>query len=286
LRTASAPADVRSQVWSPLLQSLWKPGASDQVRLALTRTYKAPQIVELIPRPYTVDNGNSPTNPDKQGNPALRPELAWGLDAAYEYYPGGGRDGAMLGASASLRRIGDVMMERLYQERGRWVATPFNHGAALVRGIELEAKLPLAALRAGAPALDLRANLARNWSRVDAVPGPDNRLDSQLPWSANLGLDYRLAQRPLTVGGNLHYQAGGWSRQSSQLLAYQGPKRELDAYALWQFSGKLRLRLSGANLLRQADRTRSLYADGAGSMLRTVDTGSYRTLRVMLEGPL
>lgn len=286
LRTASAPADVRSQVWSPLLQSLWKLGPSDQLRLALTRTYKAPQIFELIPRPYTVDNGNSPTNPDNQGNPALRPELAWGLDATYEYYLGGGGDGAMLGASASLRRISDVMLDRLYQENGRWVSTPVNKGKAEVRGIALEAKLPLKVLLAGAPALDLRANVARNWSRVDAVAGPDNRLDSQLPWSANLGADYQLASLPLSVGANMNYQAGGRSRESSQLLAYQGARRELDVHALWKLGDKLRVRVSGANLLGQAIRTRSLYADGAGSLLRTVDTGSYRTLRVMLEGPL
>ena len=280
---AGEPVDVSAQVWSPVLQSLWKLAGKDQVRLAVTRTYKAPQIFQLIPRPYTIDNGNSPTNPDNRGNPALRPELAWGLDAAYEYYLG---DGAMLSASATWRRIRDVMLDRLYQEDGRWVATPVNHGRAQVRGIELEAKLPLTALFAGAPALDLRANLARNWSAVDAVPGPDNRLDGQLPWSANLGADYQLASRPLALGGNLHYQAGALSRESGQLLAWQGAKRELDLYALWKFGGQLRLRLSGANLLRQADRARSLYADGAGSMLRTVDAGTYRTWRVMLEGTL
>lgn len=290
-RTASAtggaaPVDVRAHVWSPVLQSLWKLAGKDQVRLAVTRTYKAPQIAQLIPRPYLNDNGNSPANPDNRGNPALRPELAWGLDAAYEYYPAGGAEGAMLGASASLRRIDDVMLDRLYQDNGRWVATPVNHGRAQVRGIELEAKLPLTALLAGAPALNLRANVARNWSTVDAVAGPDNRLDEQLPWSANLGADYRLASKPLTVGGNLHYQGGGASRASRQLLAWQGARRELDLYALWKFSDQLRLRLSGANLLRQPDRTRSLYADDAGSLLRTVDTGSYRTLRVMLEGSL
>ncbi|MEG1055991.1 MAG: TonB-dependent receptor, partial [Janthinobacterium sp.] len=267
------PLDVGAHVWSPVLQSLWKLAGKDQLRLAVTRTYKAPQIFQLIPRPYLNDNGNSPANPDNQGNPALRPELAWGLDAAYEYYPAGGAEGAMLGASASLRRIDDVMLDRLYQDKGRWVATPVNHGRAQVRGIELEAKLPLTALLAGAPALDLRANVARNWSTVDAVAGPDNRLDGQLPWSANLGADYRLAGKPLTVGGNLHYQGGGPSRESNQLLAWQGARRELDLYALWKFSDQLRLRLSGTNLLRQPERTRSLYADDAGSLLRTVDTG-------------
>ncbi|OYO25928.1 TonB-dependent receptor [Janthinobacterium sp. PC23-8] len=63
LRTASnivgGQVHVRSQVWSPLLQSLWKLRGVDQVRLALTRTYKAPEMFELIPRRYTVDNGKS-----------------------------------------------------------------------------------------------------------------------------------------------------------------------------------------------------------------------------------
>ena len=266
-----------------MLHSLWKLAGKDQVRLAVTRTYKAPQIVQLIARPYTIDNGNSPTMPDTRGNPALRPELAWGLDGAYEYYPGAG---AMLAASASLRRIGDVMLDRLAREQGRWVSTPANNGSAQVRSIELEAKLPLAALLASAPALELRANVARNWSTVDAVAGPYNRLDSQLPWSANVGADYRPAGRSWSVGGNLHYQAGGWTRESGQLLAWQGPGRQLDLYALWTFGDRLRLRLSGANLLPQADRTRSLYADDGGSMLRTVDAGSYRSWRVMLEGAL
>ncbi|MNN91786.1 hypothetical protein D3C81_2099480 [compost metagenome] len=90
----------------------------------------------------------------------------------------------------------------------------------------------------------------------------------------------------MTLGGNLHYQGGGRSRESSQLLVWQGARRELDLYALWKFSDQLRLRVSGANLLRQLERTRSLYADGGGSLLRTVDTGSYSTLRVMLEGSL
>ena len=280
---SGAAVDVRAQVWSPVLQSLWKVDGKNQLRLAVTRTYKAPQIAQLIARPYTIDNGNSPTNPDTRGNPALRPELAWGLDAAYEYHLG---EGAMLGASATLRRIGDVMLDRLALENGRWVATPVNHGRAQVRGVEVEAKLPLTALFAGAPALDLRANLARNWSTLDAVAGPENRLDGQLPWSANLGADYQLASRPWTLGGNLHYQGAAASRQSGQLLDWRGARRELDVYALWKFSDGLRLRISGANLLAQAERARSLYADGAQGMLRTVDTGTYRRWRLMLEGAL
>lgn len=280
-------AQVASQLWSPLLQLLWKRTEKDQLRLALTRTYKAPTLYQLIPRRYTINNGNSSTNPDTLGNPALRPERAWGLDAAYEFYP---VKDAMLGVSGSLRRIDDVMLDRLYYQNGRWLATPSNQGGAQVRSLELEAKLPLSALLPTllptAPAIDLRANLARNWSRLDAVAGPDNRLASQLPWSANLGLDYRLARWPLTLGGNVNVQGGTRMRVSSALLETAGAARTLDIYGLWRFSDQLRLRVSGANLLARSRTESSAYTDDTGRMLRTVDTRGWRSWRLMLEGAL
>ena len=75
----------RASVFSPLAQTLYKiPGSRDQVRLALTRTFKAPAAGNLIPRRFTTPN-NSQTEPDYRGNPDLRPELATGIDAAYEH---------------------------------------------------------------------------------------------------------------------------------------------------------------------------------------------------------
>jgi hypothetical protein len=47
-----------------------------------------------------------------------------------------------------------------------------------------------------APAIDFRANLSLNWSDLKTVPGPNNRLDSQTPVSANIGMDYKLSKVP------------------------------------------------------------------------------------------
>ena len=155
-----------------------------------------------------------------------------------------------------------------------------------MRSLELEARVPLSAWLSTAPAIDLRANLARNWSRLDAVAGPDNRLASQLPWSANLGLDYRLARWPLTLGGNVNLQGGTRTRISSALLETAGAARTLDVYGLWRFSDQLRLRVSGGNLLARARTESSTYSDDTGRMLRTVDTRGWRSWRLMLEGAL
>jgi outer membrane receptor protein involved in Fe transport len=267
--------DTRSAVWSPSLQSRYALANKDVLRLAVSRTYKAPLLSKLVPRRYTSDNNNNPTNPDEQGNPNLRPELAWGLDAAYEHYLGGG---ALLSASTYLRRIRDVTQTRLFEQDGVWVEAPFNSGDASVRGIELEARMPLTTT------LDLRANLARNWSRVDSVPGPDNRLETQTPFTANLGADYRWSS--LTFGGNLNYQAAGPVRQSAQVLFAGGPKRELDLYALWKADAKTQLRISASNLLRQQASESHYYIDAGGARLRTTTTPTYATLRIMLERSL
>jgi outer membrane receptor protein involved in Fe transport len=282
-----AQVDQRSSVWSPLLHVLWKlpaaqnapgRGGSDQVRLALTRTYKAPTIAQLIPRRYATDNNNSPVNPDTQGNPALRPELAWGFDAAYEHYPAGG---GLFSASVNLRRIADVTLDTLFQSAGRWVSMPENGGNATTRGVELELKHPLSA------GLELKANLARNWSRVDGVAGPDNRLDRQAPASANLGLDYGKPSARLNMGVNLGYTGAAPVRQSALLWYDSSPKRAFDLYAAWKIREGLRWKLSAANLFShdsvEIRRFIGNTTGVAGWLRQTVRTPASATVRLVLE---
>ncbi len=276
-----AAVDNRSSVWSPLFQTLYKiPGSkNDQLRLALARTYKAPAVTSLVPRRFA-SNNNSQTNPDLRGNPELRPELAWGLDLAWEHYLAGG---GMLGVSTFVRRIEDTMHQRVVFANGLWVQTPFNDGVARARGVELEAKLPLRSMFKAAPALDLRANVARNWSTISTVPGPDNRLDQQTPVSGNLGLDYKMDTLPLSMGGSYSFQDGGPVRVALYQYAYSTPKRALDLYALWSFSPKTQLRLSLANALHQQNVTASTWADPDGTLTDASFTPTASVLRAQLE---
>jgi outer membrane receptor for ferrienterochelin and colicins len=275
------PVHNRSGVWSPVLQTVWKlPGtAKDQLRLGVSRTYKAPTTPSLIPRRYTANNDNGPTNPDRQGNPQLRPELAWGLDAAYEHYFS---KSGMISASAFVRRIDDVTVERLYQESGVWIASPVNDGKALVRGIEFEAALPLALVVANAPAIDVKINLARNWSSLDSVPGPHNRLGTQTPFSANVGFDYRVGER-LTAGGNYGFRSAGPVKLSAFLSSYAWPTRTLDVYGVMKLSASTQLRASAFNLLHQDSYNATLFANEEGSLLRSARARSNRGIRITLE---
>jgi len=280
---AAAPVDVGSGVWSPIVQTLYKlqpdaQGRQDQFRLAVGRSYKAPEITQLTPRRYTVDNNNSPTNPDQQGNPNLRPELALNLDLAWErYWRKEGENSAMLSVSAFDKRIRDITLDRIFESGGVWILTPDNAGRARVRGIEFEARTTRAAL-AG------RANLARNWSRLERVPGPDNRIDGQPAWTGNLGLDYT-AGAALDLGGTASYRGRYASRQSIVTARSGTPKRQLDLYAVWKAGRNARLRLSANDLLHQDYIERNIYT-GTGGLVRSSVYRAHTTWRAVWEQTL
>lgn len=271
----------RSKVLSPLMQLLWKRpgGKKDQVRWGLSRTYKAPQMTDLMPRRY-IANNNSAMTPSMLGNPGLRPELAWGLDMAYEHYL---CNGGLLSASGFTRRIDDVMLTTLRQVNGEWISQVANRGQATVNGIELEAKFKLRECWPAAPGIDVRVNLARNWSRVDAVPGPDNRLDKQVPVSANLGLDYRFGRWPLTIGGNYNFQGGGATNLIGNQSSYSTPKRILDIYGYWRYSDTTLLRVTLSNILHQDSTVVAGYRSSTGATRQATTSMTSTALRVALE---
>lgn len=253
----------RTSVFSPLLQTLWKlPNTQDQLRLALTRTYKAPPTSSLSPRRFT-STDNKQTSPDYHGNPNLKPELATGLDVSFEHY---WAESALLSAAASVRHINGYTRQGIVLEGERWVSMPVNDGSALVRSLELEAKFPLKALMKDAPQLDLRASVSRNWSRVKAVPGPHNRLDQQVPLSATLGLDYKTQDGSFSAGGSFSFRAGGPVRVTETQASWQSARRELDVYALWKLNPKLQVRLALSNILDQDYVSESVFSDQNGTM--------------------
>jgi outer membrane receptor protein involved in Fe transport len=268
-----------SSVLSPIAQTLYKiPGTKgDQLRLAVTRTYKAPNQQQIIPHRFTSVN-NSQTEPDSIGNPNLKPELALGIDASYEHY---WAEGALLSASVSSRRITDYTRSLVVFDGARWVSTPTNSGNAKTYGVELEAKFPLKAVMETTTNLDLRASLSRNWSTVDSVPGPDNRLDGQTPLSATLGADYKTGA--LTLGGSYVFKNGGFVRVSGNQISYQSVRRDLDLYALWKFTPKLQLRVATSNLLAQDVISQSSYTTAAGTQTSRTLSPVHRSVRATVE---
>lgn len=256
---SGASVDRQFAVWSPVLQGVWRPDGERGARwrLALSRTYRAPTPVELIARRYVAVN-NSPATPDTEGNPGLAPELATGIDLAWE------RDlapGSFIGLNLVWRRIDDVVVEHLSQTDGTWLLRRANDGRATVAGLGADGRLRLRSHWPQAPRLDLRGHVALQRSWVQAVPGPDNRLDRQPPWTAALGGDWQAPGGQLTMGADLALKGGGVLRPQAGREVQRRGERTLDLYATWRLDARSLLRLgiqSAAHLTGQEGRRFSL----------------------------
>jgi iron complex outermembrane receptor protein len=254
----SAQQNNRSAVLTPLLHAVWRPdlAVKDQLRLSLTRSYRSPDLQALIAQttinPMFLNRGpNDELHPDRASNPYLKPELASGLDLAYEHYVNGG---GLLSANVFYRQIQNYMRSQTaletvsWADGQRWVARRQNIGNAHTLGLELDAKFRLSEIFLEAPKVDLRANLSLFRSSVEGVPTPDNRLDQQPDGTFNLGADYQLRGIPLKVGGNLNWTPQFSTRLSEDQTVYQSNKFVADAYLLWTLDPNRQLRISLGNL--------------------------------------
>ncbi|MDT7833752.1 TonB-dependent receptor plug domain-containing protein [Aquabacterium sp. OR-4] len=281
-----APVVNTSRVLSPLAHMSYKFDAKgrDMLRASLTRSYKAPGLGAMLARPSINANyldttqGNTALQPDRIGNPLLRPELATGLDIAFEHYLA---NGGLWSVGVFHRQLKDVVRTVTsgpqavsWATAARFVAQPVNFSSASTSGVELELKgraadlLPslLAVMPQAAKALNLRSSINVYRSRVAALPGPDNRLDGQQPWSATLGFDQRVPGLPLVLGGTLGLNPA----YDTQLMLDQWQQRSrntsVDLFGQWIFRQGLSMRLAASAGVQpfgpSNGSTTTLYASG------------------------
>ena len=273
-----------SGVWTPLMHAVFKPDPQkrDQIRMSLTRSYKTPSLYQLVARYVPSLGDNTWTQPDRTGNPDLRPELATGVDIAFERYL---EQGGVLSANVFRRNISNLIRYTTTYNNtsGRYVASPTNVGDAITQGVELEAKFRLNQWSEGAWPVDVRSNVSFFHSQVKDVPGPNNRLDQQPSATGNLGGDYRLRGLPLTVGGNFNWNPAYDTRRTENQWAYQGAKRVLDVYGLWRLSPSAGLRLTVSNLVPLDYVTASTFSAGGQSESARTTARNWQMVQLRLE---
>ena len=266
-----------SRVLTPLAHGVWRFAAPqrDQIRVSLTQSYRSPGTQSLVGRPslntrFPVPGANTSITPDRAGNPFLKPELANGIDVAYESFL---KSGGVVSVNLFSRRIRDLIRNVTSLETVSWapvaryVSRPQNLGRATTSGIEFDAKFQLPELIDGAIPLNIRANASVFHSTVDEVKGPNNRIDQQPRGILNLGADYRFRATPFSVGGSFALTPAYETQQTNTQLQKLSTKRVVDAYVLWTINSATKLRLSLSNVApRDLDTTTSIFE---GSQLQT-----------------
>lgn len=251
---ASYSAQNKSSVFTPLAHARYKldPGGKENIRASLTRSYRSPQVQDLIARPsINAQVPHQANTPDRAGNPDLKPELATGVEIGYEKYLS---KGGLLSVNFFTRRITNLMrnvtdLETVpWAATQRWVSRPRNIGKATTSGLELEAKFRLDEYFDDALPINVRSNLSVFTSKVEGIPGPNNRLDAQPKATANLGFDYRLRSVPLSLGASVNWTPQSVIQQSVLTEVTTSRKVVTDAFALWNFTPEQSLRLSASNM--------------------------------------
>ena len=295
---SSAP---RYRLWSPSFHATRKLGEDDQrqLRLSLARTFRAPDQDDLSLRPRIhplapcaasgVCGPNTIDTLDTAGNPQLHPERSNGINLSYEHGMG---DDSTLTLEVYARRISNkngteiTLAQVPWSAMPRYVSRPANLGEARVRGVNLELELALRDLWAGAPKLNVRGNVNLASSRIASLPGPDNRLDKQTPWSAKLGGSYAMHGAPLRFDLDASWSPGVWVRTNrSQRIAV--PRRvEVDASASWTFGADRRLVASISSLVPRTARQVHEYQTRAGQVRLTTESERYPTFSLRVETAL
>ncbi len=168
--SAQQTSKYSTSVLSPIVQTMWQldPQNTDRIRLGLARTYQAPNDFYLVsPRIYSVNN--SMQNPNFVGNPHLRPELAWGLDAAFEH---NGKDGLNYAIRAKVQQIDDLHRDTIYEESNAWWKKYINAGSAQGQSLEMSTQFPLKRFMNDAPDVDVSMSYMHFWSNVEGLPQP------------------------------------------------------------------------------------------------------------------
>lgn len=280
---STSEIDSRATLVAPVLHVNFRldPKGKDQVRASVTRSFKLPDLGSLLGRyvvntTYERDQSNTPIAADRAGNPNLRPELATGFDLAYEHYPA---SGGVLSIGVFHRRIEDLIRQSITLQQQdwlalpRWVARPVNFGVAHSTGLEVEIKgraeewLPRWFEPDSGVQLRSAWNLYR--SEVEQVDGPDNRLEAQPPWSANMGFDVRVKNTGWTLGASLVLQPAYTTQQTDRQVARRSAVRTLDAFAAWKIDRSAQLRVGVANLLAPDAETSNAVEDVDGFAARS-----------------
>ena len=284
------------RMWSPSLHLSAKLGGDDkrQIRLGLARSFKAPADQQLLQRPEInplapcsssgVCLANTIDTADTSGNLQLRPERARALNLSYEHGIG---DESQITVEIFTRRIegkhgNQILFENVpWSAARRYVARPVNLGTARANGINVEMELALHDLKKTAPKATLRGSVGFARSRIASLPGPDNHLDKQTPWTAKLGGSYGMKTAPVKFDLDANWGPGQWTRTSLSERAYAPRNVECDASMSWSINKDSRLVIDAGTRYPRIHQPINEYF--AGEQLVRLYTAEKRSTRIKLQ---
>lgn len=242
-RTVPSTTDVDYKILLPSASLRYNLTADDQLYVSGARTIRRPSFDYLSPALLTAELGDN----DFIGNPRLKPETAWGLDAGYERRMG--KQG-VAGVNVFYRKVKDLIEltntgDEGDEGPGTFVYSARNTGDGKVWGIEFDLSTPLTVI--GLENTGVFLNYSWLDSSVDDEFG-SRKFNSQSDYVLNVGFIQDLPTWGAAFGVTYRKQGEAYSRVVGEEVTttYGG---DLEIFVEKRIGKDLTIRLTGSNLL-------------------------------------
>lgn len=198
----SGLVDYQDQHLSPVLAYRFDLTEQWSIQTNLSQAFNSPKTDRLIPNVTvsTDSDAGSLNNPDRGGNPDLKPEKTSAVESTLAYDSANGG----MSLTAYHREIKDYIEKVIALEGSRYVERPQNQNQATTYGVELSGRYALKQTDAGHSFM-LNGQISTIRAKVEDEQHNDRLVSDVAPYNASAGLSYNFKPWQLSTSMNLSY---------------------------------------------------------------------------------
>ena len=198
----SGLVDYTASNLSPVLAHRFDFDDSWSLQTNFSRSFRAPRADDLMPTITisTDSDSGALNNPDRGGNPYLKPETITALETTLGYNTSAGG----VNLTAYHRKIDDYIEKVIREENGRFVERPHNQDNATTYGFELAGRYALKQTENGHSFM-LNGQVSTVRAMIDEGNGKERLASGVAPYTASTGLSYNYQPWRLATSINVNY---------------------------------------------------------------------------------
>ena len=198
----SGLVDYQDQHLSPVLAYRFDLTEQWSIQTNLSQAFNSPKTDRLIPNitVSTDSDAGSLNNPDRGGNPDLKPEKTSAVESTLAYDSANGG----MSLTAYHREIKDYIEKVIALEGSRYVERPQNQNQATTYGVELSGRYALKQTDAGHSFM-LNGQISTIRAKVEDEQHNERLVSDVAPYNASAGLSYNFKPWQLSTSINVSY---------------------------------------------------------------------------------
>ena len=248
-------------LWNPSLNYLYHINKNNKLKIGLARTVNRPSFDKI--NPFKEEDDGTLSDPDKVGNPDLKPEISYGLDISIEHYFDDSK--GLLIANFLYRDIKDRIEDNtsLNTTNNRYEEKAINQGDATIKGLEIEANYDLSAI---IPNFRIISNITFMDGEIeDNITGKTIPVSEMPDYVYNIGFEHEFYSS-YKWGMNYNYTSKitdvSYS-ENEKSYEYTKPEKRLDLFVNAKLNNMHSINFSANNLLKLKKETKEVsYKDG------------------------